>query len=89
MFSHTRGAVHGQSKRRTTRIASPVCNHLEVDWETISAGGRHGQAGTGDQLATRLQVWWLTLPAGVFTAWICYAIYPWGFSQSHQTSRAA
>jgi hypothetical protein len=32
---------------------------------------------------TLLQVWWLTLPAGVFTAWICYAIYPWGFSQSH------
>jgi hypothetical protein len=36
---------------------------------------------------TLLQVWWLALPAGVFTAWICYAIYPWGFSQSHQTSR--
>jgi len=39
--------------------------------------------------ATLLQVWWLTLPPGVFTAWICYAIYPWGFSQSHQTSRTA
>jgi hypothetical protein len=38
---------------------------------------------------TLIQVWWLTLPAGVFTAWICYAIYPWGFSQSHQTSRTA
>jgi hypothetical protein len=38
---------------------------------------------------TLLQVWWLTLPAGVFTAWICYAIYPWSFSPSHQTSHTA
>ena len=26
-----------------------------------------------------LQVWWLTPPTGVFTAWICYAMYPWSF----------
>lgn len=24
-----------------------------------------------------VQVWWLTPPAGVFTGWICYVIYPW------------
>jgi hypothetical protein len=48
-----------------------------------SIGKMYGGVGTfnfvfwGPQ--TLLQVWWLTLPAGVFTAWICYAIYPWGF----------
>jgi hypothetical protein len=26
-----------------------------------------------------LQVWWLTAPVGVFTAWICHAMYPWAF----------
>jgi hypothetical protein len=43
MFSHTRGAVHGQSKRRTTRIASPVRNHLEADWDFRSWTARTGQ----------------------------------------------
>jgi hypothetical protein len=45
MFGHTQGAEHGQSKPRTSRIASPVRNHLEADWETVSAGGRHGRPG--------------------------------------------
>jgi hypothetical protein len=26
-----------------------------------------------------LQVWWLTIPPGVFTGLICYAMYPWAF----------
>jgi len=58
-----------------------------------SIGKMYGGAGPFNFVfwgpETLLQVWWLTLPAGVFTAWICYAIYPWGFSQSHQTSRTA
>jgi len=32
--------------------------------------------------ATLFEVWWLTPPIGVFTAWICYAMYPWAFEQS-------
>ena len=56
-----------------------------------SIGKMYGGAGPFNFVfwgpETLLQVWWLTLPAGVFTAWIYYAIYPWGFSQSHQTSR--
>jgi hypothetical protein len=58
-----------------------------------SIGKMYGAAGPLNLVfwgpETLLQVWWLTLPAGVFTAWICYAIYPWGFSQSHHTSRTA
>jgi hypothetical protein len=58
-----------------------------------SIGKMYGGAGPFNFVfwgpETLLQVWWLTLPAGVFTAWICYAIYPWGFSHSHQTSRTA
>jgi hypothetical protein len=54
-----------------------------------SIGKMYGGAGPFNFVfwgpETLLQVWWLTLPAGVFTAWICYAMHPWGFSRSHQT----
>jgi hypothetical protein len=27
------------------------------------------------------QAWWVTPPIGVVTAWVCFVMYPWGFSQ--------
>lgn len=38
---------------------------------------------------TLFQVWWLTPPTGIFTAWVCYTMHPWVFSESRQTRRSA
>lgn len=51
-----------------------------------------GHVGTGLNFVfwgpeTLVQAWWLTPPIGIFTAWICYAIYPWGFSPSRGGKR--
>jgi len=38
---------------------------------------------------TLFQVWWLTPPTGIFTAWVCYTMHPWVFSESRRTRRSA
>jgi len=35
--------------------------------------------------AVLIQVGWLLPPIGVFTAWVCYSMYPWAFLQSQRT----
>lgn len=38
---------------------------------------------------TLFQVWWLTPSTGIFTAWVCYMMHPWAFSESRQTRPSA
>jgi hypothetical protein len=35
------------------------------------------------------KILWVTAPTGVFTARICYGLYPWSFLQAPKTSNAA
>lgn len=34
-----------------------------------------------------LQGWWLTIPAGLITAFVCFQMFPWGFGEPRGTAR--